>query len=697
MSSVPCGTCEFLAIAACSNRTHPGSIGLLRRAAPDTAHHPLFLEMLGKQSLRYTDFVIASGESGPRPPKLGRYELITRIGQGGMAEVQLALQRGPAGFEKLVVVKLIHENLASQKPFVDMLLDEARVAALVKHPNVVDIYDLGVADGRYFIAMEYLEGEPLLAVLRAGREGQRLDVLSTARLIADTAEGLDAAHELRSMAGDPIGLVHHDVSLGNIVVLYNGQVKLVDFGVAKATQSAVAHTKLGGKFGYMAPEKLRGGPGDRRSDIWSLGCVLWEALTLKRLFDGGNDFDTMKEVLHSAIPAPSTVNSDVPADFDDIALQSLARDPVKRYPTAKAMAAELEEVLRRHGYAAKNDRIARYMQAAFHDHIAARKKLLQEVSSKGRASPDLVEAAFRRPRDPAEPSFHGTALVVPRTDAEPTADELAVPGPGDERTEVEEPVGSPSRRWIVYAIGAWAVLALVIATSMVVIGARSEPESWPHAEIGVAAPLAERSVASTAAAPAVPEPGERAAGTAPSDHAPPAPPPTERAAATAPSDHAPLPPPSTERAGAPAPSSVAAAPAEPAADRGREPAPPTRAPVVRPTRSTPARQASRAAQPPRPAADKADKPDKGDRVDPDEVFKTGLQAWVHGDSKAALAQYRRVLQANPKYAAAWRGVGLVYERLGDKAAARVAYSKYLQLAPDASDATEVRARLESPP
>ena len=611
--------------------------------------------MLGKQSLRYTDFVIASGESGPRPPKLGRYELITRIGQGGMAEVQLALQRGPAGFEKLVVVKLIHENLASQKSFVDMLLDEARVAALVKHPNVVDIYDLGVADGRYFIAMEYLEGEPLLAVLRAGREGQRLDVLSTARLIADTAEGLDAAHELRSMAGDPIGLVHHDVSLGNIVVLYSGQVKLVDFGVAKATQSAVAHTKLGGKFGYMAPEKLRGGAGDRRSDIWSLGCVLWEALTLKRLFDGGNDFDTMKEVLHSAIPAPSTVNGDVPADFDDIALRSLARDPVKRYPTAKAMAAELEEVLRKHSYAAKNARIARYMQAAFHDHIAARKRLLQEVSSKGRASPDIVEAAFDRPRDPAEPSFHGTALVVPQSDAEPAAAEPAR-APGDERTDVEEPLGSPGRRWIVYAIGAWAILAVVVVTSMVVIGARSEPESWPPAEISAAAPSAEASVASVVAAQAVPEPSERAA----------------------------------------------AAPAEPAADRAREPAPPIRAAVVRPLRSTPARQASRAAQPPRPAADKndkidkADRPDKADRVDPDEGFKTGLQAWVHGDSKGALAQYRRVLQSNPRYAAAWRGVGLVYERLGDKAAARVAYSKYLQLAPDASDATEVRARLESP-
>src|SRR5436190_9777471 len=225
-----------------------------------------------------------------------------------MAEVQLALQRGPAGFEKLVVVKLVHPNLAKQKTFVDMLLDEARVAALVKHPNVVDIYDLGEADGRYFIAMEYLEGEPLLGLLRAGRDGKRLDPLSTARLIADTAGGLDAAHELRSLAGEKMELVHHDVSLGNIVVLYNGQVKLVDFGVAKATQNAGPQVKIHGKFGYMAPEKLRGHGGDRRSDIWSLGVVLWEALTLRRLFRGATENETMRMVLTLDIPKPSSIN-----------------------------------------------------------------------------------------------------------------------------------------------------------------------------------------------------------------------------------------------------------------------------------------------------------------------------------------------------------------------------------------------------
>src|ERR1700733_6781028 len=345
------------------------------------------------RAMRYTQTVSTEGP-GHRPIRLGRYELITRIGQGGMAEVQLALQRGPAGFEKLVVVKLVHESLATQKAFVDMLLDEARVAALVKHPNVVDIYDLGQADGRFFIAMEYLEGEPLLAVLRAGREGKRLDALSTGRLIADTAEGLDAAHELRSMSGERIELVHHDISLGNIVVLYNGQVKLVDFGVAKATQRATSAPKVQGKFSYMAPEKLKGASGDRRSDIFSLGCVMWEALTLKRLFRGNNDTETTQQVLDMTIQPPSKVNGDVPPEYDVIVLRALDRNPDRRHGTAKELAVEIEEMLRKRGYGAKNDRLAKYMQETFKTHIEARKKLVQEVVSKGVASAEVVDAAF---------------------------------------------------------------------------------------------------------------------------------------------------------------------------------------------------------------------------------------------------------------------------------------------------------------
>ena len=633
--------------------------------------------------MRYTVAVTAPG-----PPKLGRYELITRIGAGGMAEVQLALQRGPAGFEKLVVVKLVHENLATQKPFVDMLLDEARVAALVKHPNVVDIYDLGEAEGRYFIAMEYLEGEPMLAVLRAGRDGQRLDVLSTARLVADTAEGLDAAHELRSMAGEPIELVHHDVSLGNIVVLYNGQVKLVDFGVAKASQSATANTRIQGKFGYMAPEKLRGACGDRRSDIWSLGCVLWEALTLRRLFKGTSDSDTMLQVLESKILAPSSVNGDVPADFDPIVLRALERDPALRYPTAKAMAADLEDVLRQHGYAAKNDQIAKHMQATFASHIAARKKLLQEVSSKGRASPDVVEAAFRddsaiasgTPILPTQDTWmphkragdavaeHTPAISARRDDSSARTSLAGVAArgtggvpidevdePADELTELAEAV--QVRRGLGrIAIAAVAVLALGV---VIAVFARHHEPSGARA---VAPPEPPR----VRAIEPVAEPASAV--------------PSMVAANPARDPARPL-----DRA-APEP---AATTAEVAPVRGEPSTQATRPPPIKPVRAARPAQATK-------VVDRPERADKPEKINVDEVFKAGLQAWVRGDTRTALASYKRVIQSNAGFAPAWRGLGLVHEKLGDRVAARTAFQKYLQLAPGAGDAASIRARIDPP-
>ena len=732
-----------------------------------------------------------------------------------MAEVQLALQRGPAGFEKLVVVKLVHENLATQKAFVDMLLDEARVAALVKHPNVVDIYDLGEVEGRYFIAMEYLEGEPLLAVLRAGRDGERLDVLSTARLIADTAEGLDAAHELRSMAGEPIGLVHHDISLGNIVVLYNGQVKLVDFGVAKATQSATTRTKIQGKFGYMAPEKLRGGAGDRRSDIWSLGCVLWEALTLKRLFKGGNDSDTMQQVLEHPILAPSDVNGDVSADFDPIVMRALERDPDKRYSTAKAMAAELEEVLRKHGYAAKNDAIAKYMQATFQSHIQARKKLLQEVSSKGGASPDVLEAAFndgalasgsplistgefKRPASSVLPEHTPARLVLPRAGSEelarfaeterspghrakpkapdqrsegsaefdvrgdrvkygllagrPTPPATSPPplagkptpparsallsplpakpalprplaaksptlppplaakpvqppqDPGDERTVIDplpptapppvaakpapppqyvgdertvvEPPAVPSKRRIRYAAAAAGVVLVVVVVAVVVLGG-GDTERVPSA-----APVLAAKPTSPAQPAAIEPSGKPSA----------APGPTESAQSPAPSSVQPGQSPE-QSPGQPPGQPIDIGPVEvpvgnDAVHDGSSSHATGEPDSGKSTRSTASRhaQGSKPAQPSKPSPDK---------TSAEEVFKVGLQAWVRGDSRTAIASYKRALQANPDYAAAWRSIGLVYEKTGEKAAARSAFQQYLKRAPDAADAASIRAKLES--
>lgn len=240
----------------------------------------------------------------------------------------------------------MHEHLAAQPAFAQMLADEARHAGLIKHPNGVEIYELGEAAGRHFIVMEYLAGEPLLEVLRIGGEGgARLDSLSIARVIADTAAGLDAAHQLAARDGQPLELVHHDVSPGNIVVLYSGLVKLVDFGVAKV-QQAPGGPRVHGKLGYMAPEKVQNAAVDRRSDVWSLGCVLWEALTLRRLFKGDTDADTVRQVLSAPIAPPSRLVLSAAAELDTIVMRALQRDPNRRYPTAKAMAADLEAVMR---------------------------------------------------------------------------------------------------------------------------------------------------------------------------------------------------------------------------------------------------------------------------------------------------------------------------------------------------------------
>ena len=604
-----------------------------------------------------------------------------------MAEVQLALQRGPAGFEKLVVVKLVHNNLASQKAFVDMLLDEARVAALVKHPNVVDIYDLGQADGRYFIAMEYLEGEPLLAVLRAGREGKRLDAMSTARLIADTAEGLDAAHELRSMSGERLELVHHDISLGNIVVLYNGQVKLVDFGVAKATQTTGSRGKVQGKFSYMAPEKLLGSSGDRRSDIFSLGCVFWEALTLKRLFRGGNDTETMKQVLEATIQPPSRVNGELSPDFDAIVMRSLERDPNRRYSSSKEMAVDIEEVLRVRGYGAKNDRVAKYMQETFKDHIDARKKLVQEVVSQGSASAEVVDAAFSdhvlasgspiegRARSPSDgralgspveargslpevssgvpsasaqwadsskPTMISVAPIHPMFEDEKSRADMPVRATTEglddgERTAVRSPLKAIffDRTLRLYAIGAGVLVVLSVIVAIVTAGGDDKPKPL----VVESAPLD----AAAAIEPAV------------------APPPPDDAA-------------------------IEIDAAQPEPEPEIEIDTPTHPPTQKepPTQKDP-QQKKQPKETPRPPAPS---------IDVEDTVNKATLAYVKGDSKSALSMLQKARSAKPGYAPTYRVLGKVYKKLGEAGAAKKAFQKYVQLAPSASDVEQIKEEIK---
>ncbi|MBW1870681.1 MAG: protein kinase [Deltaproteobacteria bacterium] len=318
--------------------------------------------------------------------KMGRYQLLALLATGGMAEIYLARQTGIQGFERLVVVKKILPHLAKQKKFLDMFLDEARIAAQLNHPNIVQIYDLGQEGEDFFIAMEYLEGESLgYLASEARKAGQVLQPAIAAGIIAQVCDGLDCAHNLQDEAGIPLRVVHRDVSPQNIIVLFSGAVKLVDFGVAKAA-SKIHQTRVGtlkGKLAYMSPEQCMSKPVDPRSDVFSLGAVAWELLTRRRLFKRDQEAGMINAILNEEIPSVREVHSDVSTVLDGIVMKSLQKDPKDRFQTAGEMGATLRDYIRRTGAAAGVHDIAAFTQNVFVKRARTKKKLLEEIRAGG--------------------------------------------------------------------------------------------------------------------------------------------------------------------------------------------------------------------------------------------------------------------------------------------------------------------------
>jgi serine/threonine-protein kinase len=304
--------------------------------------------------------------------KLGRYELVYHIASGGMASVYLARVKGPGGFERAVAIKRIHPHLARKREFIHMFLDEARILSRLTHPNVSSALDFGEVEGTYFLAMEYLSGVTLAQlIVEVCRERDRLASRTwqafAARILADAAEGLHAAHELRDERGKPLGLVHRDVSPHNVFVTYDGAVKVMDFGVALA-RGRLHHTTAGtikGKLGYMAPEHASGKPIDRQADVWSLGVCAWEALTGRRLFRRGNEMDSILAVQTATIPPPSSIVPSVDPALDAIVLRALERDRAPRYATARELGAALEDFVQRAGQSAGPRALAVWLEPFF--------------------------------------------------------------------------------------------------------------------------------------------------------------------------------------------------------------------------------------------------------------------------------------------------------------------------------------------
>ncbi|HEX3769879.1 MAG TPA: serine/threonine-protein kinase [Polyangiaceae bacterium] len=279
--------------------------------------------------------------------RVGSYELLVEIGSGGTATVGIAVYRGAAGFERLVVVKRMHRRLTRDQEFSAMLLDEARLASSIRHANVVPVIDVVRTDDEVALVMEYVESVSLAQLIGASvHHGKKLHPAVVARILVDALTGLHEAHEAVDMRRQPLGIVHRDVSPENVIVGVDGVSRVIDFGIAKAA-SRLARTQAGvvkGKCSYMAPEQVDGQLVDRRCDVFSAGIVLWEALTGARLFRGDDDFDEMRKVMQAPVPPPSTLTGGPPA-IDAVAGTALARPVGERFQTARAFAHALEQAV----------------------------------------------------------------------------------------------------------------------------------------------------------------------------------------------------------------------------------------------------------------------------------------------------------------------------------------------------------------
>nr|WP_277989523.1 serine/threonine protein kinase [Corallococcus sp. NCSPR001] len=298
--------------------------------------------------------------------------MLRKLATGGMGAVYLARQKGPVGFQKLLVVKRLLPHLSEDDEFLQMFLDEARIAALLNHPNIAQIYEMGDVDGQYYIAMEYVHGEPLGSLVpRASAHPGGFPLGLRCRIIAEAAAGLDAAHNARSPSGRKLSLIHRDVSPQNVLVGFNGGVKLIDFGVAKA-QGKLSQTVVGtikGKHAYMSPEQARGEPLDARSDVFGLGTVFYELLTGGRLFKRETEMATLKAVVGHKIVPPSEAVPGIPKSLDPIVFKALARKRDDRFSTAGELQLALEEFLQQEKLSGTSAHLAAFMRDVYADEL----------------------------------------------------------------------------------------------------------------------------------------------------------------------------------------------------------------------------------------------------------------------------------------------------------------------------------------
>lgn len=389
------------------------------------------------------------------PSRIGRHDVIGYIAAGGMSE--LFLGRDPAS-DRPVVIKRMLPHLARQTSFVSMFIDEARIGAMVHHPNLVEHLELGQVGTELYMVMEYLEGENLSGMIRRLiKRGEQLDYGLVAYIVAEACLGLHAAHSLTDDRDTPLHIVHRDVSPSNIFVTYSGEVKVLDFGIATAAQRLTQETATGelkGKFAYMSPEQCRGEKLDARSDIFSLGVVLYELGLQKRLFKRDNEMLVLNAVCEDPIPPPSREHAGYPAQLEAVCLRALARDRRKRYQSAKVMHADLVAAMTAIGVGSDpRESLAREMQRLFPERIA-----------------EKVELREQRASSQCDLSLNEVDLEIVVPDA--TRESSPRRAPSEIATRLERP---PRRRWTIAALSAF-VLALAIVVVILLV---RDPASTP--------------------------------------------------------------------------------------------------------------------------------------------------------------------------------------------------------------------------
>ncbi len=391
----------------------------------------------------------------PSGTTLGKYDILRMIATGGMAEIYLARQRGQAGFEKLVVLKRILPQVAADPTFVKMFLEEAKLAATLRHPHIADVWEVDCIDGMYFYTMEYIHGQDVRAIRAASRKrNERMPLAIAVGIVAAVAEALEYAHDRRSADGSPLQLVHRDISASNILVSYAGAVKLLDFGIAHAADRS-DNTRTGsikGKIPYMSPEQCQGQRLDRRSDLFSLGTVLYELTVGHRPYRGSSDFMIMEQIVRNDAPRPSQLDPSYPAPLEDIVMRLLARDLDARYQSAEQLIADLEQFQTSHQLWVSTKVISRFMRSLFWDNIEAWEKAVRDGNLDHLTAIDIADprpeavtppSAFpvaTAPSDPVAPAV--AAPVEMRTSTPNVAPPDAVPMPFGALPEVSGPVAA---------------------------------------------------------------------------------------------------------------------------------------------------------------------------------------------------------------------------------------------------------------